>query len=141
MNTNPNISLQIKLLRGIALVLFTGLPGIILPGQALEKFSWFVGYGQPRLDPLSVFMTADAAYASVALATLLWYISRDTQRYQPLVRLVAWIFIIASAVFLSVGLQCPLPVWWTVSACLGCFAVGFGLLRSCGDSHLSHPLS
>lgn len=115
-------------LRAAALVLFTGVPGILLPAQALEKFSWFMGYGQPRLDPLSVFMTADAACASVVLALVLWFLARDPVRYQPLVRLLSWTFLIAGLLWISLGLQCPLPWWWTSSAAGGCMLVGF-LLR------------
>lgn len=115
-------------LRAAALVLFTGVPGILLPAQALEKFSWFMGYGQPRLDPLSVFMTADAACASVVLALVLWFLARDPVRYQPLVRLFSWTFLIAGLLWISLGLQCPLPWWWTSSAAGGCMLVGF-LLR------------
>jgi hypothetical protein len=121
---------QKVLLRIAALVLFTGIPGVLLPGQALEKFSWLVGYGQPRLDPLSLFMTADAAFASLFLAVLFWFISRDLARYQPLVSCIGWLFVLAGPVFLSVGLQCPLPLWWTLSAAVGTFALGLGLLRN-----------
>ena len=120
-------------LRAAALVLFTGVPGILLPAQALEKFSWFMGYGQPRLDPLSVFMTADAACASVVLALVLWFLARDPVRYQPLVRLLSWTFLITGLLWISLGMQCPLPWWWTSSAAGGCMAVGL-LLRGGGDA-------
>lgn len=130
-NTFASIARQSLVLRAAALVLFTGLPGILLPAQALEKFSWLMGYGQPRLDPLSVFMTADAACASVVLALVLWFLARDPMRYQPLVRLLSWTFLITGLLWISLGVQCPLPWWWTSSAAAGCIAVGF-LLRG-GD--------
>jgi len=130
MNHEAQHQNQQHLLRGTALVLFTGIPGILLPAQALEKFSWLVGYGQPRLDPLSLFMTADAASVSVALAVLLWAISRDVHSYQPLVRLTGWILLVSSVFLLSAGLQCPLPWWWTTAMTGGCFFVGLALLRS-----------
>ena len=124
---------QSLVLRATALVLFTGLLGILLPAQALEKFSWFMGYGQPRLDPLSVFMTADAACASVVLALVLWFLAHDPVRYQPLVRLLSWTFLITGLLWISLGMQCPLPWWWTSSAAAGCMGVGF-LLRGSGDA-------
>lgn len=120
---------QTLVLRAAALVLFTGVPGILLPAQALEKFSWFMGYGQPRLDPLSVFMTADAACASVVLGLLLWFLARDPARYQPLVSVLSWACMIVGLLWISLGMQCPLPWWWTGSAAGGCAAVGF-LLRN-----------
>lgn len=118
---------QTLALRLAALVMFTGLPGVLLPGQALEKFSWFVGYGQPRLDPLSIFMTADAASASVLLGLVLGFLARDPERYQPLVRLLSRAFLVASPIWISLGLQCPLPWWWTASAAAGLLALGLAL--------------
>lgn len=131
--TSASIARQSLVLRAAALVLFTGLPGILLPAQALEKFSWLMGYGQPRLDPLSVFMTADAACASVVLALVLWFLARDPVRYQPLVRLLSWTFLIIGLLWISLGMQCPLPWWWTISAAGGCMLVGF-LLRGGSDA-------
>ncbi len=130
MTSTPHHVVQQRALRSIALVLFTGIPGIILPGQALEKFSWLMGYGQPRLDPLSIFMTADAAAVSVALAVLLWAISNRVGSYQPLVRLTGWILLLSSLVLFSSGMQCPLPWWWIATMTAGCFAIGLTLLRS-----------
>lgn len=124
----PSPARQSLVLRAAALVLFTGVPGLLLPGQALEKFSWFMGYGQPRLDPLSVFMTADAACASVVLAFVLWFLAGDPLRYQPLVRLLGKVFLVMGFLWISLGMQCPLPWWWTASASAGCVAVGAMLL-------------
>lgn len=127
MKPHPVRNRQTLSLRLAALVMFTGLPGVLLPAQALEKFSWFVGYGQPRLDPLSVFMTADAASASVILGLVLACLARDPERYRPLVRLLGWAFTAAGPAWLSIGWQCPLPWWWTVAAATGCLVLG-GLL-------------
>jgi len=124
---------QTLALRLAALVMFTGLPGVLLPGQALEKFSWFVGYGQPRLDPLSIFMTADAASASVLLGLVLGFLAHDPERYQPLVRVLSRTFLVASPIWLNLGLQCPLPWWWTGSAAAGLLALGLAL-RAPADS-------
>ncbi len=124
---HPAHARQTLALRLAALVMFTGLPGVLLPGQALEKFSWFVGYGQPRLDPLSIFMTADAATASVLLGLVLGFVARDPERYQPLVRLLSLAFLVASPIWIGLGLQCPLPWWWTASASAGLFALGLAL--------------
>ncbi len=131
--TSSSSARQSFVLRAAALVLFTGLPGILLPAQALEKFSWFMGYGQPRLDPLSVFMAADAACGSVILGLVLWFLARDPARYQLLVSLLGWGFLITGLLWISIGIQCPLPWWWTSSAAGGCMAVGL-LLRGPGDT-------
>ena len=92
---------------------------------------------QPRLEEVqqpapAVFMTADAACASVVLALVLWFLARDPVRYQPLVRLLSWTFLITGLLWISLGMQCPLPWWWTSSAAGGCMAVGL-LLRGGGD--------
>lgn len=118
------------LLRIAVVILLTGLPGALLPGVAFEKLSWLTGYGQPPLTPLTIYLAGNAGYAYVALAALLWAISRDLPRYQPMVRLFGWIFLLAGPAYLSIDLQCPLPWWWIGADSVGCVLMGVLLLRA-----------
>jgi len=54
----------------------------LLPGIAFRKLSWLMGYGEP---PLVVYLSGNAGFAYVVIAALIWVISRDLERYQPLV--------------------------------------------------------
>lgn len=116
------------------LILLTGLPGALLPAVAFEKLSWLMGYGQPPLTPLTIYLSGNAGYAFVALAVLIWGVTRDLRQHQPLVRLVGWIFLIAGPAYVSIDLQCPLPWWWVLADSASCVLLGALLLRTCRAS-------
>ena len=131
---------QLWLLRVFILILFTGLPGALFPAAAFEKFSWLMGYGRPPLTPLTIYLAGNAGYAYTALGILVWVIHRDLPRYQPLVRVIGWILVIACPAYVSIDLQCPLPLWWTLIDSLGCLFLGAGILwasprsrHNCGE--------
>ena len=135
----PRPRVQLWMLRLMMLILITGLPGALLPGQAFEKFSWLMGYGQPPLVPLVVYLSGNAGFAYVVIAALIWVISRDMERHQPLVRMCGWIMVIAGLAYLSIDLQCPLPWWWTLMDSAGCFLIGLTLLWACPPISASSP--
>lgn len=112
-------------------ILITGVPGALLPGIAFRKFSWLMGYGEPPLTPLTIYLSGNAGFAYVALAALIWVISRDLVRHQPLVRVCGWIMVAAFPAYLSIDLQCPLPLWWVMADSVGCLLIGIPLLWAC----------
>lgn len=112
----------------IMLILITGLPGALLPGIAFEKLSWLTGYGKPPLVPLTIYLAGNAGFVFVALGILVWFISRDLKRYQPLVRVLAWIMILAFPAYISIDIQCGLPWWWILIDSVGCLLIGLTLL-------------
>lgn len=126
-----NLKVQRWLLRIVIFILLTGVPGVLLPAMSFEKFSWLMGYGQPPLTPLTIYLSGNTSYAYTSLALLIWAISRDLPRYQPLVRLVGWVMLIAGPAYLSIDLQCPLPAWWVAMDSVSCLLLGAGLLRAC----------
>ncbi|MCC6354360.1 MAG: hypothetical protein IT577_10765 [Verrucomicrobiae bacterium] len=132
--SEPSLRAQRWLLRIAVVILMTGLPGALLPAVAFEKLSWLTGYGPPPLTPLTIYLAGNAGYAYVALAVLLWAISRDPRRHQPLVRLTGWIFLVAGPAYLSIDLQCGLPWWWVLTDSASCVLLGSLLLRACRPS-------
>ena len=126
-----NLKIQRWLLRFVAIMLFTGLPGAVLPRMAIEKFSWLMGLGQPSLEPLIIYLSGNAWYVFVALGLVTWIISNDVVRYRPLVILSGWFYLIAGPAYLSIDLQCPLPWWWVALDSVSCLLVGAGILWSC----------
>ncbi len=140
MNTSraPRPRVQLWMLRLLIALMLTGLPGALLPGIAFRKFCWLMGYTAPLLSPLVVYLSGNAGYAYVALAILFWAISQDLQRYQPLVRVSGWIMVIAGPAYLSIDLQCPLPLWWVLMDSLSCLLIGLALLWACPPARKTH---
>lgn len=123
--------LQLWTLRIMIALMLTGLPGALAPGIAFRKFCWLMGYPAPPLSPLVVYLSGNAGFAYFALGILFWAISRDLQRYQPLVRVCGWTMVIAGPAYLSIDLQCPLPLWWVLMDSVSCLLIGLTLLWAC----------
>jgi hypothetical protein len=122
------LKVQLWMLRICIFILLTGLPGALLPEVAFQKFAWLMGYGKQPMTPLITYLSGNAGFAYTALGILAWVISRDLPRYQPLVRVIGWIMVIAGPAYLSIDLQCPLPLWWTLMDSIGCLLIGLTLL-------------
>lgn len=52
-------------------------------------------------------------------------------RYAPLIRLVAWIYLICRPLFLWIDSQAGLPKWWMAMDTVGSMACGAALLLAC----------
>lgn len=110
------------------------LPAVVLPRLALEKVSWIMGFGQPPMTPVTLYMMAGGAAVYVGQALLMWVISGDVVRYQPIVRLIAWIFVGCGPVFYWIDSQAGVPWWWLTMDTAGCLAGGLALVWSCYTS-------
>ncbi|GEP44515.1 hypothetical protein [Brevifollis gellanilyticus] len=126
-----HVRLQRLILRISALAALLALPAVILPRLAAEKVSWIMGFGQPPMTPLMLYMMAGGGAVYVGQAVLLWTMSTDVVRYQPLVRLVGRIYLVCAPVFLWIDTQAGLPKWWMGMDCLGCLFFGAALLWAC----------
>lgn len=126
-----NLRVQRWLLRFTAVVLFTGLPGAILPRVAIEKFCWLMGLDKPSLQPITVYLGGNAGYVFFAFGVLVWVISNDVVRYRPLVILCGWIYLFGAPAYLAINLQCPLPWWWVAMDSVSNLLVGAGILWAC----------
>lgn len=123
--------LQRLVLRISAAASLIALPAIFVPRLAAEKLSWIMGFGQPPMIPLMLYMMAGGAAVFVGQAVLLWALSTDVVRYQPLVRLMAWCYAVIGPLFLWIDKQAGLPWWWILMDGVGSFAAGAVLLWAC----------
>ena len=83
------------------------------------------------MTPLMLYMMAGGAAVFVGQAVLLWAMSGDVIRYAPLIRLVAWIYLICGPLFLWIDFQAGLPKWWMAMDTAGSMACGAALLWAC----------
>lgn len=123
--------LQRLILRISAIAALLAVPAVLMPRLAAEKVSWIMGFGQPPMTPLMLYMMAGGAAVYVGQAVLLWVMSGDIIRYQPLVRLVAKIYLVCAPAFFWIDTQAGLPRWWMVMDSAGCLLAGGFLLWAC----------
>lgn len=126
-----NPRLQRLVLRVIALSSLLALPGVVAPRLMAEKVSWIMGLGQPPMIPLMLYMMAGGAAVFVGQAVLLWALSTDVVRYQPLVRLMAWCYVAIGPLFLWIDSQAGLPSWWMLMDSVGSLVAGTVLVWAC----------
>jgi uncharacterized membrane protein YedE/YeeE len=86
-----------------------------------------MGFDQAPITPLLLYMMAGGSCVFVGQAVMLWVLSGDVVRYQPLVRVVAWIYLVCAPLFLWIDSQAGLPAWWVAMDSLGCFIAGAAL--------------
>lgn len=130
---------QRLLLRLFATVAVISLPAVLLPRLALEKVSWIMGFDQPPMTPVTLYMMAGGAAVYLGQAVLMWVMSADVVRYQPLVRLIAWMLILFGPLFLWIDSQAGLPRWWVMMDGIGCLVGGGALVRACYAPTSSRP--
>lgn len=119
---------QRRVIRFCAFVLFTGLPAVILPGVALEKFAWLMKMDRPALDPLTVYLSGNTGFIYVALGVVFWMVSNEVVRHQAFVKAFGWILLLGGPIYLSIDLQAKLPLWWVLLDSVSCFVMGLTLL-------------
>ena len=126
-----NVRLQRFILRLMTSLSLIALPAVIVPRMAVEKLSWLMGFGQPPMVPLLVYMTAGGSCVYIGQAVLLWFISLDVVRYRPLVLLLGWAYLAFGPVFIWIHLDAGTPHWWMAMDSLSCLAAGAALLWAC----------
>lgn len=126
-----NAHLQRLVLRLIAIGSLIAVPAIISPRLAAEKLSSLMGFSHQPITPLLLYMMAGGACVFVGQALLLWMLSGDIARYQPLIRVIAWIYTACGPLFLWIDSQVGLPKWWMAMDSLGCLSAGLALLWTC----------
>lgn len=118
---------QRLILRISALAALLALPAVIVPRLAAEKVSWLMGFRQPPMTPLMLYMMAGGAAVYVAQGVLMWVMSCDVARYQPLIRVVAWTFLVCAPLFWWIDAQAGVPRWWLLMDSVGSFIAGTAL--------------
>jgi hypothetical protein len=134
MSPQSFLRLQRALLRFYSVAALVALPAVLLPRLALEKVSWAMGFGQPPMTPVALYMMAGGAAVYLAQAVLMWVISADVVRYQPLVRLIAWILVTCGPLFFWIDSQAGLPWWWVTMDSAGSLTAGLVLSWACYSS-------
>lgn len=122
---------QRLILRICAIVALLALPAVVVPRMMAEKVSWAMGFGQPPMTPLMLYMMAGGAAVYVGQAVLMWVMASDVTRYQPLIRIVAWVFLVCAPLFWWIDSQAGIPRWWRAMDSVGSLLAGTALAWAC----------
>jgi hypothetical protein len=127
----PHHSVQRVILRLFAFATLAALPGVVAPRLTAEKLSWLMGFGQPPMTPLMLYMMAGGSAVYLAQGLLMGVMSCDVVRYQPLIRVVAWALLLCAPLFWWIDTQAGLPRWWMWMDSASALITGLILIWAC----------
>ncbi len=111
-------------LRVAGVTMLFALVFVVCPFGWMRAIHERVGMGELGYTPLLSYLirTLSAMYAS--MGALLLFVSRDVERYGPVIRLLAWIAILGGAGVTALDAMLHLPAFWTATE--GPFTVALG---------------
>jgi len=102
-------------LRVTGVTMLFALVFVFCPFGWMEAIHGRVGMGELGYTPLLSYLirTLSAMYASMGALAL--FVSRDVERYGPVIRLLAWIAILGGAGVTALDAVLGLPLFWTAT--------------------------
>jgi hypothetical protein len=103
------------LLRGTGVVMVVALVFVFCPKNWIDSIHQSLGVGPLPAVPIIEYLarTESALYAFLGL--MLFFLSFDISRYQPLIRFMAWITIPFSIGVTILDAKLQLPLFWTAT--------------------------
>ncbi len=139
---STRLRIQIWLLRLGGTIEMLAFCAVVLPLELMERAHSGIGMGPMPQGTLVEFMIRQASFCYGMHGILMWVLSFDVQRFEPLVQLIGWTFLIYGPVFAWIEWKSGAPWWWTTFDPIACSALGLGiLLASPGRSRTESPLS
>ena len=122
---------QKVVLRVSAVATLIAVPAIFVPRLAISTLVEIFVLEKQSSTPLLVYMMAGGSAVFVVQGVLMLVMSFDIARYQMIIRVVAWGFLICSPLFVWIHMQAKTPMWWMWMDGLGCLVPGLILLWAC----------
>ena len=94
----------------------------------MEHSHAWLGMGEMPAGAVVDFTIRQSAFFYGMHGVLMWTLARDVVRYQPVVRLIGWTYVLFGPVFLAIDWSSGTPAWWTACDPLVCFVFGWLVL-------------
>ena len=104
---------QAWLLRLAAVIDMLAFPWVVVPRSWMEASHAWLGMGEMPAGAVVDFTIRQSAFFYGMHGVLLWWLSRDVVRFQPIVRLIGWTYLIFGPVFFLIDWTSGTPSWWT----------------------------
>jgi hypothetical protein len=107
------IRFQRLLLRTGAAIEMLAFPWSIAPRTWMEVSHEWLGMGTMPTGAVVDFTIRQSAFFYGMHGVLLWCLASDILRFQPIVRLIGWTYLIFGPVFFLIDWTTGTPQWWT----------------------------
>ena len=119
------LSLVLLILGAIDLL---ALVTTLMPAHWIGWFHESCGLGPLPAGKIVCYLARTTSGLYAFHGAMLVFISRDVERYRPLIRFLAWATVVHSVVLLGVGLAERMPLYWILLEGPGFTATGLLLL-------------
>jgi hypothetical protein len=104
---------QSLLLRVGACIEMLAFPWAVAPRAWMEASHEWLGMGTMPSGAVVDFTIRQSAFFYGMHGVLLWWLAGDVVRFQPIVRLIGWTYLIFGPVFFLIDWTTGTPLWWT----------------------------
>lgn len=122
------IAVQTWLLRLGGTVEALSFVSLVMPREWMEVSHRWLGMGEMPSGTVVDFMIRQSSLFYGMHGILLWVLSRDVVRHQPVVRFLGWTFLLFGPAFFLIDWTTGTPLWWTICDPLACGLYGAALL-------------
>ncbi len=99
-------------------------PAVLLPGALMADLSDFALFGSLPQEPVVLYLARSLSVMYGMQGVLFWFISNDIQRYTPLIRLLAWIWVVSGTLFAAIDIFEGLPLYWAAAESVSAWMFG-----------------
>lgn len=111
---------------------------VFLPRLWMEQAHESLGLGEMPRGVVVDFLIRQSSLYYAMHGLLLWFLASDPRRFQPIIRLMGWTFLLFGPAFCTINLTVGTPLWWALSDPAACALLGLLLLH--GDRQLTRAL-
>lgn len=123
---NPWTRRLSALLRLGAVIEMLAFPWSLIPRAWMERSHEWLGMGTMPTGAVVDFTIRQSAFFYGMHGVLMWVLARDVARFQPVVRLIGWTYVVFGPAFFLIDWTSGTPAWWT--ACDPVVTCAFGVL-------------
>lgn len=116
------------LLRGLGVVNVAAAGAVLAPRRWLAECHEWIGLGTFPSAPIAGYLARSTSLWFASFGVLLWFVSRDIERYSSLIAFLGWAMMVQGVVVLGIDCAEGLPLWWIAMEGPTCVMLGFGLL-------------
>ena len=95
-------------------VLLLAFGAVLLPESFMASTHAWLGMGDFPASPLVDYLTRSIAAMYGFHGVLLWIVSRDVTRYEPIVTYIGGMSVVIGSMLLAIDIHAAMPWWWAV---------------------------
>lgn len=118
----------VRLLRGLGVVNVAAAVAVVAPRSWLAGCHAAIGLGSFPAEPIAGYLARTTSLWFASFGVLLWFITRDIQRYASLIAFLGGAMLIQGLVVIAIDWFEGMPTWWIAVEGPTCVLLGTAIL-------------